>query len=61
MFQSGISLSICLHVTGVMLATTAAKTAAFQSGISLSICLHSSGTACRRSRRWSIRFNQASA
>ena len=56
-FQSGISLSICLHPD---LATTTRSLWSFQSGISLSICLHSSSPS-RSLDSSPTCFNQASA
>ena len=40
LFQSGISLSICLHVIRVVRVVKENLDQSFQSGISLSICLH---------------------
>ena len=46
-FQSGISLSICLHPAGRLFLVIVGML--FQSGISLSICLHI---------RWIPKFSQ---
>ena len=61
-FQSGISLSICLHTTLLGSEVSSATELSFQSGISLSICLHDDEASYNNElSRTTLSFNQASA